>query len=352
MQVISSKIHGVLCTILIAILSLYLQKLPIWPFTLANGSHPLEAVMIALILGILISALIKIPQKLSPGIKFSSTSILNLSVILLGARLNFNSIINESYKVILIIIICVIISFISTLLICKLLKISSKLAILIGVGTAICGSAAIAVAAPTIKAEEHDIGLSIAAINILGLIAIFTLPALSVYLSLSHVNAGAWMGLSIQAVAQTVAAGFSYNNSVGAVAVIVKLARVLLLAPMIILISIWHKKQEHKKLGHLNLLPKTSWTRYIPPFILLFILLMTLNSLGFVADFQIAGHIVKSSKTIEHTSGFLMAMALGGIGLNTNLKKILKTGIKPLIASLISAVILASMALALVQIWL
>ena len=357
MKIFTQKIYGILCTCFITIISLYLQNLHFWPFTLSSGVHPLEAVMIALILGVVISAIFKLPKICEPGIKFSGKQCLNLSVILLGAKLSIDSILQESYKVIIIIIIFVFISFIITILFCKLMKINFKLAILIAVGTSVCGSSAIAVAAPVIEADDHEIGLSIAVINILGLIAIFAFPALSVYFALSYNNAGIWMGLSIQAVAQTVAAGFSYNSVVGGVAVIVKLARVLLLAPMIVLISIWFKKKKAvynnteniKDSSFVNAPKKSVWFTYVPPFILFFILLMILNSLGLVKSFNFFGYNVESHKVLENISGFLMAMALAGIGLNTDLKKMFRTGLKPLVVSSISALILAVLAFILVK---
>ena len=307
MNKITIHIYGVLFTGFITILSLYFQNLSFWPFKLESGVHPLEAVMIALIIGVIFSAVFKLPKKFEPGIKFSSKQCLNLSVILLGAKLSIDSILQESYKVIIIIIICVFVSFLVTILFCKLMKINSKLAILIGVGTSVCGSSAIAVAAPVIEADSHEVGLSIAVINILGLIAIFAFPALSVYFALSYNNAGIWMGLSIQAVAQTVAAGFSYNNIVGGVAVIVKLARVLLLAPMIILISIWFKKK--KSAYHnsdVNPLRKNILFTYIPPFILLFILLMIINSLGLVKNFDVFRYHIDSHKVLENISQMMI----------------------------------------------
>ena len=340
MQSVTNKIYGLICTVIIAIISLYLQDLPFWPFTLKSGVHPLEEVMIALILGMIISSIVKLPEVLKPGIKFSSKTILNISIILLGAKLSIHSIMSESYKVIIMIILCVLFAFFISLLVCKIAKIESKLAILIAVGTAICGGSAIAVAAPIIKAKENDIGLSIAVVNVLGLFAIFIFPILCTFFNFSSNSAGVWMGLSIQAVVQAVAAGFSYSSAAGSAAVIVKLARVLTLAPMMVLISIWYGAKNKGKDNR----SKTSWTSYVPPFILLFILLIILNSFGVVQDLH-------AKKVISNLSMFFMTMALAGIGLSTNLKKVLKGGFKTFWISFVCSILLALFAFLLVYFW-
>ena len=109
---------------------------------------------------------------------------------------------------------------------------------LIAIGTAICGSSAIAAAAPVIQAKQKDIAISIACVNLLGLLAVFALPLIGSHFKLSDQQFGVWSGISIQAVPQVIAAGLSYSANAGNIATLIKLVRVCLLGPFLIVLRI------------------------------------------------------------------------------------------------------------------
>src|SRR6185436_6292687 len=150
------------------------------------------------------------------------------------------------------------------------MNLPSKLGLLLGVGTAICGGTAIVATAPVIEAEEKDVVFSVATVTLLGLIAMFTLPVVGHLLDLSSKQFGVWAGLAIHQTPQVVAAGYAYSPpklayspEAGDTATIVKLARVCLLAPVVFFIGLLHarRKADHevaggrKKINYLHLFP-------------------------------------------------------------------------------------------------
>src|SRR4051812_929801 len=139
----NAPLWGFLLAFAIMIAAIFLSELPFKPFTLtdANGkvSHPIEPVMMALILGMVVSNLIALPKSCSAGIKFSVKKLLPLGIIFLGARLNFNEMVKEGMMGAGMAILETAVAFILLLWLSKLFKLPRKLGLLLGVGTAICG---------------------------------------------------------------------------------------------------------------------------------------------------------------------------------------------------------------------
>ncbi len=319
--------RGTILSALITVLALSIYDLPFWPFTIGTH-HPLEPLLLAIIFGIILGN--TLPAKFKTGHQFAAKKFLPLGIILLGASINTNDISAITLPALGINITCVAIAFLVTIYLCRLFKVSKKLGILIGIGTAICGGSAIVVAAPVIKADETETTLSITIITLFGILAIFIFPALGKLLELSDTAFGIWAGTSIQAVAQVIAAGFAYSETAGNISTIVKLVRILLLAPMIVILSLtFHNKQ------------KQSWTTYIPPFIIGFIVLLCLN----------IANLIPSSPMISHTASFFITTGLAAIGLNTKIKPLIKQSPIPLAIGFASATILACVSLALI-LWL
>ena len=275
----------------------------------------IEPMTLALILGMLLASCTPLSKKLEPGIQFTTKTILEIGIILLGLKLNLHAI--KSMPVIIpLSIICISsLIIISSLILGYICKLDSNLNLLLAVGNAICGSSAIVALASVIKAPHKKTVTAIAAINILGLCAVFIIPAIASQLRLSNLMAGFLAGSSVQAVAQATAAGYAYTPAAGLYATIIKLFRVLLLGPYILVINlIYHKKQPTNNYSILH--------NCIPKFVLLFILMVVLNTLSY-SYFPPA--IIYLHK-ISALSPMCLCMALAAIGLQANLKQIVIDG--------------------------
>ena len=363
------KIYGLSVTAIIVGLAYAVSYLPFIPFSIRHESqviHPLEPIVIALILGVVFGnsifrncqqahtapinlfGVINAPflwKKLKPGVDFSAKSLLPLGIVLMGVKFNLLNVLKISAQALIINLICVFVAYFLTAWICHKLKIESKLTSLIAIGTAICGGSAIIVAAPIIKANQTQTAIAMTVVSLYGLIAIFIFPLLGKLFFLNQIDFGIWAGTSIQAVPQVVAAGFAFGMIAGQTASIVKMVRILLLAPMVMLLGAKHNKI--KKEGHRI---KQNWHQYFPLFILYFLAIVALNTLDFFEwlDNYLAFSI---SHALLLLSEFFMAMAMVGIGLNTDMLTLCKSGGKPLLAGGIAMILIAGLSLLLIRLF-
>src|SRR5882762_119598 len=249
-------VWGVMASIAVTLVAIWLSEVNVPPFTLAGGRHPIEPVMLAIVLGMILSNCWTLPKAIQPGLKFSVKKLLPLGIVLLGARLNFQEMVKVGAEGLILSILETGVALALLLLLTRLLKLPPKLGVLLGVGTAICGGTAIVATAPVIEAEEKDVVFSVATVTLLGLIAMFTLPIVGHMLDLSSKAFGVWAGLAIHQTPQVVAAGFAYSPTglpyspeAGQTATIVKLARVCLLAPVVFIIGVVYARRRLRETG-------------------------------------------------------------------------------------------------------
>lgn len=331
-----------LCLLLTCVAAL-IHILPLWPFTLANGHHPFEIMIIALLLGMLLNPFIsRRAEAFAAGTTFCTKHVLALGIVLLGARLDVSHMMILASSLLLIILVCVALSFILICIIGRLLKMQVTTAKLIAIGTAICGSSAIVAAAPIMEAEKDEIAIAIAAINLLGTVAIFIFPLLGLAMQIPEISFGVWAGASIQAVPQVVAASFAYSHQSGMIGTTVKLVRVLMLAPMIIILS-FHKSKQHAA-------SRFSLRQTVPPFILLFFIMMLVKNLGGLSNFTLLSTTISPTTICKYLSSACMAQAMAAIGLDTSLVNVYKNGAKACLLAVIGACLIAGLSLVLVWI--
>src|SRR2546428_4429299 len=286
---------GVLVAIGLTLAAIWLSERPFVPFTLAGGRHPIEPVMLAIVLGMVLSNCWALPKTLQPGIKFSVKKVLPLGIVLLGARLNFLDLVKVGAQGLALSVLETGVALALLLALTRLLKLPRKLGVLLGVGTAICGGTAIVATAPVIEAEEKDVVFSVATVTLLGLIAMFTLPVIGHLLDLSSKAFGVWAGLAIHQTPQVVAAGFAYSAEAGRTATIVKLARVCLLAPVVFVIGLVYARQKLKGAG-VSQQKQINYLHLFPTFVLGFLAMALLKTLGLLPDltFHVANDAFKA----------------------------------------------------------
>jgi uncharacterized integral membrane protein (TIGR00698 family) len=350
-------IWGVLLAIAVTMVAIWLSERPFAPFTLSGGRHPIEPVMLAIVLGMALSNCWKLPGLLQPGLKFSVKKLLPLGIVLLGARLNFLDLVKVGFEGLLLSILETGVALALFFGLTRVLKLPRKLGVLLGVGTAICGGTAIVATAPVIEAEEKDVVFSVATVTLLGLIAMFTLPLIGHVLDLSSKAFGIWAGLAIHQTPQVIAAGFTFSPEAGQTATIVKLARVCLLAPVVFLIGVVYAKRRLKGTGasdrkHINYL------HLFPMFVVGFLLMALLKTMGLLPDMTMhltqgilnAGdRRVSLSGISEQISKFCIIISMAGVGLETKFSSMRQTGLKPFAASLVAVLVVAGLILGLIK---
>lgn len=300
-----------------------------------------EPVMFVLPLGILIGNLVKLPDRFKSGVRYAVKQVLMWGIILLGVRLHFGDVLKVGAAALLMSALQVVLMLALVPVIRRLFGISEKQATLLGIGTAICGGSAIIATAPVLDAEERDVAFAVATVSFLGLGVMFLLPVIGHQLGMDPRTFGIWAGLSIHQTPQVVAAGFAYDPDAGQAATLVKLARVCLLAPLVLALSFRYRKQQGKgrKLGI---------TDFLPPMVIGFLILATANSLGLIPTVDLkfprgsllgtgwAG--VDLAALFKTASGFAIAMGMAAVGLETSFRSLRSIGMRPFLGGLVMAI--------------
>lgn len=313
MQKSFKKLPGIGLSILIAIAAVYIE-------TILPG-HYIGATVIAMFLGILLRTLYYDENKLQEGVQYASKKILKGAIILLGASLNFSIILEVGSQTLLVLVFTLLTAFGGGYLLGKLFNINWKLSNMIAAGTAICGGSAIAALAPVIEAEDSDVSYAISSTFLFDVLMIVLYPIIGTLLSLSDTFFGYWAGTSINDTSSVVAASFAFSEVAGEVATMVKLTRTLAIIPTVLIFSTIYYKQKVKQPELRK--AKVSFRGLIPWFIIIFVLMALLNSIGMISP-EISG-------AMKAVSRFLMVVALAAIGLKTDLSVFIKTGIKPFV---------------------
>ncbi len=306
-QFIHEKAPGTLLSLAIAVCAYLLGKL----IPVIGGP------VIGITLGILVVSLFKLPEPAWKGIKFTSKYILQFAVILLGFEMNLASVIQVGQQSILVIFLTLTASFLTAYFMGKRLQIHKNLAILIGVGTAICGGSAIAAAAPAIDADDEEISFAISTIFLFNIIAVFLFPFVGHLLNMSDPGFGLWAGTAINDTSSVVAAGYSFSNAAGNYATIVKLTRSLMIVPVTLALAILSARTRESQNNNFN------FVKVFPWFVVGFLAAAILNSTGWLPG--------QVSSTLAQAGKFFIIMAMSAIGLNTNFRAFKKTGPRALI---------------------
>ncbi len=247
------------------------------------------------------------------GVKWAEKDLLMFAIALMGINLNFTMLANLGVQTILIIVLGMIFTIFMGLFLGKLFKLNPRLSLMIGIGNGVCGSSAIAATSTVAKVKSNDVGVSIALVNLMGTIGIFLAPALASLLDFSDIQAGVFTGNTLQAVGQAVAAGFSISDEAGHYATVVKMGRVLLLVPLVLILIYVAKRESQNGDDEVKQKGKIG----VPTFILWFVFFSIIASLGLLP---------KEMETLISTiSGYLTLIAMSAIGLMIHFGTIMKT---------------------------
>jgi uncharacterized integral membrane protein (TIGR00698 family) len=315
--------RGWAAAIAVSALAFAIHYLPFEPFRVEGPSgvrRPISAAILAIFAGAIAGNLLPLGKAVVAGAKQTARRVIPATIVLTGATLSLSHAASVGIRAFAIVVVTMSIAMLSALVIGRLLGVWTRTNILIGAGTAICGNSAIVAVAPLIDAEDRDVMLSMGAVNLLGLALMFASPAIGGLLGMTDQGYGVWAGSTIHAVPQAIAAGFAFSEKAGGLATLVKLVRVALLAPLLLVLAFAYART--RKAG-----VTVHYGRLVPPFLWGFFGLFLLNSLGWLPLLRFAsGFSVNLADVLAEAGNVLLTLAMAAMGLEVNVKLLMKVG--------------------------
>ena len=311
-----SMLHGILLIALFSCAAFYIAD---FEFIKKLSFSPL---IVGIVLGMLYANSLRnnLPETWVPGIKFCSKQILRIGIILYGFRLTFQSVIAVGAEAVVIDLIVVVLTLLFGISAGKLLKMDKDISLLTATGSAICGAAAVLGAESVIRPQPYKTAVAVSTVVVFGTIAMFIYPALynSGAIPLDETGMGVYTGSTLHEVAHVVGAGNAMGESISDTAIIVKMIRVILLAPVLLVMSFFVG-------GKPSAGEKRSIT--IPWFAFGFIAVIGFNSLGLLP--------AQAVSFINSLDTFLLTMAMTALGAETSIDKFRQAGAKPFLLATI-----------------
>jgi uncharacterized integral membrane protein (TIGR00698 family) len=345
---------GVLLCAVLTWFGAVINRLPYPPFTTADGHHPISTVLLALLLGMIVRNGLPAVVRFKSGVDTMVKKWLPAGIVLLGARLNFYDLLEVAFQVAVGAILLIALLIVVSRVLASWFGVEEKLGLLIGVGTAICGSSAIVAVAPVVDARDEDLVYSIGAINLLGVVAMLVYPILGSLLAIEADVYGAWCGLGIHATPQVIAAGFAHATDgqvAGEMATIVKLVRISLLGPAVFVLGAWYAHRRRQQTVHVD--KPIQYSKLVPGFVVAFLGLACLRTLGFLPEvtvhltdqffFGAGDRTIDIAGTMSQAGKWIITAAMAGVGLSTEFKTMKSGGVKPLLLGGVLAVIIGAL---------
>ena len=313
------------------------------------------------VIGAVIAIVVKPGARFAPGVKWASTFVLQCSVVLLGAQLSIAEAARVGVSSLPVMLGTLAICLAGAWLYGRLLGIPGDLRTLIGVGTGICGGSAIAAVSPVIEAASADVAYAISTIFLFNIAAVLVFPLLGHALGMSQQSFGLFAGTAVNDTSSVVATATTYGTAATSHAVVVKLVRTLMIIPICLgLAPLTGRKQQRPviatapaaaardgaagapaspaDLASAHMSPRRA-IKLVPWFLIGFVLVIAVNSCGIIP----AG----AHSPLEHSSVFLVCVALSAIGLSTNVAALRKAGARPLILGAVLWITVATASLGL-----
>jgi len=317
----------------------------------------ISTLIIAILVGAAIRNVVPLPKSIAPGCKKIVKKVIPLAIVLTGAGLNLAHLAGVGTSALVVIASCVVIAIGAGFFWGKLFGLGPKTSMLIGAGTGICGNSAIIAVAPLIDAEDDDLVLSIGTVNLFGLLAMLVWPLIGGMLHMGDQVFGVWAGTTIHAVPQAIAAGQAFSPEAGVLATLVKLVRVALLAPMMVVLALCYARR-HRADGT-NSRMIIHYARLVPTFVWGFVLMSLLCTFGLLPtlNFELSETFPSSSKlvnvstidTLSKAGKILLTLAMAAIGLEVDVRMLAGVGGRALVTGLVVTATVAVSSLVLIS---
>ena len=320
---LASLVPGLVLVVLLATAGFWLADLP-W---VKNTLH-VSALLLVILLGMAWKSFLPEPDVVVPGIRMAQRPILRWAVAGLGFRLSVKELWSIGGPALVVVVISTAAALLFGWWIARRLGVPEKLGLLLGVGGAICGASAVVAADSVVQGERRDSALALGIITLLGTLGILIYPLLGRALHMSDLAYGVWAGASLHEMAQVVAAGFGLSDEAARVATVVKLARICLLAPVVLYLG-WSLRHRHREAGKAHVAP-------VPWFLVLFVLFAGVVSTGWLPAPWL--------DLIRRGDLWLLCAGMAGVGLQTGFSDLRSAGARPIAAGALQWLFLATLA--------
>ncbi|MGI4976115.1 MAG: YeiH family protein [Janthinobacterium lividum] len=314
------------------------------------GEPYLEALVLAILLGVAIRTAHAPHPRFRPGIGFCAKTLLEVAVVLLGASVSARTVLALGPALLGGIVLAVAVAIASSYAICRALGLPRRMAILVACGNSICGNSAIAAVAPVIGADGDDIASSIAFTAVLGVVVVLGLPLLVPILAMSLTQYGVLAGLTVYAVPQVLAATLPIGALSNQVGTVVKLVRVLMLGPVVLALSLLARRLRDAPgeaapavtAGDRPKRGRPALHELVPWFIVGFLLVLALRSAGVIP----AGLL----RPLALAANLLTTVSMAALGLGVDVRVVAQAGVRVTAAVTLSLLVLGVISLALIRV--
>ncbi len=267
----------------------------------------LSALTVAVALGVVVGNLPRLPDRVRPGLEWVARTPLRAGVVLLGLQLSIAQVLGLGAGTVLAVLVTVAVTFAGTLWLGRVLGVSRGLSLLVATGFSICGASAVAAVEGVVDREDEDVATSVAMVTVFGTVAMIALPVTFAGTGVGGDLAGRIAGAGVHEVAQVVATASPLGASAVAIAVVVKLSRVVLLAPLVTVVSVLRRRETTSRRPPI-----------MPLFVVGFLVAVALRSSG-----QLPGFVVDLSKPV---TTLLLTAALFALGTTVRVAALMRTG--------------------------
>jgi uncharacterized integral membrane protein (TIGR00698 family) len=292
----------------------------------------LPGLLLAIVLGAVTRSAGLLPPVLEPGLAWAGRRVLRAGVVLLGLQLSVGDLLGLGLREALVLLVTVVATFAATLWLGPRLGVGRRLTLLVATGSSICGAAAVAAMSPVADADEDEVATAVALVTLYGSVALVAVPLVSGVLGLSDRTAGLWAGMSVHEVAQVVAAAGTVSATALSVAVVAKLARVVLLAPLVAGAGLVRRRTAGAVAAGARRPP------LVPLFVVGFVVAVAVRSAGLVPEAVLPA--VKPVTTLA------LAAAMTALGAQIHLGRLVRTGGRPLALGAAATLVATSVSLA------
>ena len=299
------------------------------------GHEWIEPLVLALLGGAVLRNVLRGHARFAPGASFAAKQVLEVGVALLGATVDIRQIVAAGPALIALVLAGVFLGIGVSYGACRLLGLTGVLAFLVAVGNSICGNSAIAAVAPVIRADKKDVASAIGLTAVLGVCLVLVLPLLIPVFVLDHYQYGVLAGMSVYAVPQVIAAAFPVSQLSGEIATLVKLTRVMLLGPVVLLTALVMSRRGTPGQA------KRGWNTYAPWFVVVFLALALLRSIGWLPD--------AVALPARDVSRALTIVAMAGLGFGVDVGAVRVVGPRVAAGVCVSLAFMAALTLVLIR---
>lgn len=346
---LTAVLPGLLLATALALSSRFLADV-LGPWVSGLPISPISPIMLAIVFGLLVRNLFRLPAAVDPGIRLGLSQVLKLGIVLLGIRLSLAEAGEIGLKALPVIVVCVTVALLTVTWLSRRLGLSGRLGTLIAAGTGICGATAIVALSPAIRASDDETSYAVACVALFGVVAMLVYPFLSHALfAADPVLAGLFLGTAVHDTAQVAGAGLVYQQFWGDAsaldtATVTKLVRNLGMVVVIPLLCVRHQRGEGERCRDGG--KHDSLWSMVPLFVLGFAAMSLLRTVGDLGERPFGllepqqwGALVHG---LTQVSGFCLGIAMASVGLGTSLAGLRQMGLKPLGVGLFSALLVGA----------